>query len=122
MICSDFSLCPTVSYIPAYLESIMLNLATNALKYRSPDRAPQITCKSYSDNGHTYLTFSDNGIGIDMAKYGDKVFGMYKTFHTNTNSKGIGLFITRNQIESLGGSIEIESAVNVGTTFKIRLT
>jgi len=56
-----------------------------------------------------------------MEKHGDKIFGMYKTFHQNTNAKGIGLFITRNQIESLGGTISVESAVNVGTKFTIRL-
>ncbi|MEP6361654.1 MAG: ATP-binding protein, partial [Balneola sp.] len=45
-----------------------------------------------------------------------------KTFHGNENSKGIGLFITKNQIESLGGSIDVESTPGKGTTFKIRLT
>jgi len=118
---SDFSACPTANYVPAYLESIFLNLLTNSLKYRHPDRKPQISCKSYLELGHTYLTFADNGLGIDLEKYGDKVFGMYKTFHKNANARGIGLFITRNQIESLGGTIKIESTVNVGTTFTIKL-
>ncbi|EHQ28391.1 PAS domain-containing sensor histidine kinase [Mucilaginibacter paludis] len=121
LIYSDFSLCPTVNYVPAYLESIFLNLATNSLKYRNPERRPEITCKTYLEDGHTYLTFADNGLGIDLEKYGDKVFGMYKTFHQNANAKGIGLFITRNQIESLGGSIKIESTVNIGTLFTIKL-
>jgi PAS domain S-box-containing protein len=121
IICSDFALCPTVNYVPAYLESIFLNLLTNSLKYRHPDRKPQIICKTYLEDGHTYLIFADNGLGIDMVRYGDKVFGMYKTFHQNANAKGIGLFITRNQIESLGGTIKIESTVNVGTTFTIKL-
>jgi len=121
IICSDFTSCPTVNYVPAYLESIFLNLITNALKYRHPDRKPQISCKTYLELGHTYLTFADNGLGIDLDKYGDKVFGMYKTFHKNANAKGIGLFITRNQVESLGGTIKIESTVDVGTTFIIKL-
>lgn len=68
------------------------------------------------------MTFEDNGLGIDLEKHKDKVFGMYRTFHQNTNAKGIGLFITRNQIESLGGSIQIESTVNVGTKFTLKLT
>jgi PAS domain S-box-containing protein len=121
IICSDFTARPTVSYVPAYLESIFLNLITNSLKYRHPDRKPQISCKTYLEHGHTYMTFTDNGLGIDLQKYGDKVFGMYKTFHKNANAKGIGLFITRNQIESLGGSIKVESTVDVGTTFIIKL-
>jgi len=121
IICCDFSQCPVVNYVPAYLESIFLNLLTNSLKYRKLGRNPRIVCDSYWEDGHPYITFEDNGLGIDMEKYGDKVFGMYKTFHKNANAKGIGLFITRNQIESLGGSIKVESTVNVGTKFTIRL-
>ena len=117
----DFSKCPFVSYIPAYIESIFQNLLTNALKYRSPERNPVIYCYTFEDNAEIYLVFKDNGAGIDLERYGDRVFGMYETFHENTDAKGIGLYITRNQVESLGGSIEIESKVNVGTTFTIKL-
>ncbi|WP_264527412.1 ATP-binding protein [Flavobacterium sp. N2550] len=67
----------------------------------------------------TVLEISDNGIGIDLKKYGDKLFGMYKTFHENPDSKGIGLFITKNQIDAMGGYVTVESEPNVGTTFKI---
>ena len=77
--------------------------------------------RTVKDHDHIYMTFEDNGIGIDLERYGDKVFGMYKTFHANPDAKGIGLFITRNQIESLGGTIKIDSTVNVGTKFTIRL-
>jgi len=117
----DFTQCPVIEYISAYLESIFQNLLTNALKYRHPDRPPVITCRTLRDNNHVYMLFEDNGIGIDMERYGDKVFGMYKTFHQNTDAKGIGLFITRNQIESMGGTIKVDSTVNVGTKFTIRL-
>ncbi len=117
----DFTKCPVISYIPAYLESIFQNLLTNSLKYRHPDRPPLISCRTVKDNNHIYMLFEDNGIGIDMERYGDKVFGMYKTFHQNNDAKGIGLFITRNQVESLGGTIKIDSTVNVGTKFTIRL-
>jgi len=65
------------------------------------------------------LLIKDNGLGINLEKHGEKLFGMYKTFHKNDDARGIGLFITKNQIESMGGSIEVESKVNVGTTFKI---
>jgi len=121
MICYDFSTCPTVNYVPAYLESIFLNLLSNAIKYRHPDRDPKIICETYFEKEHIYLTVEDNGLGIDLDKYRDKVFGMYRTFHQNVNAKGIGLFITRNQVESLGGNIQIESTVDVGTKFTIRL-
>ncbi|RYZ96047.1 MAG: PAS domain-containing protein [Sphingobacteriaceae bacterium] len=118
----DFSRAPNVPYLPAYLESIFQNMITNAIKYRHPDRTPHIRCFSYTINDHIYLVFEDNGIGIDLERHGEHVFGLYKTFHQNTDSRGVGLFITRNQIEALGGSIDIESNVNVGTRFIIRLT
>jgi light-regulated signal transduction histidine kinase (bacteriophytochrome) len=117
----DFSKAPVINYIPAYLESIIQNLLTNSLKYRHPDRRPEIFCRTVKDHNHIYMTFEDNGIGIDMERYGDKIFGMYKTFHQNPDAKGIGLFITRNQIESMGGTIKVDSTVNVGTKFTIRL-
>jgi signal transduction histidine kinase len=117
----DFSNCPDVNYIPAYLESIFQNLLTNSLKYRLPGRTPVIKCRSARDGDHTYLYFQDNGLGIDMDRFGDSVFGMYKTFHHNPEAKGIGLFITRNQIEALGGSISIDSKVNEGVKFTIKL-
>jgi sensor histidine kinase regulating citrate/malate metabolism len=65
------------------------------------------------------LEIGDNGIGIDMAKNGHKLFGMYKTFNGNADAKGIGLFLTKYQVEAMGGKIEVESELNKGTTFKI---
>ena len=108
-------------YNPAYMESILLNLLSNAIKYKHPDRKPFIQIKANKENGKVFLEVSDNGRGIDLDKYGDKLFGMYNTFHNNEDAKGIGLFITKNQIESMGGSIDVESEPGVGTTFKIIL-
>jgi signal transduction histidine kinase len=65
------------------------------------------------------LYIKDNGLGIDLEKHGNRLFGMYKTFHKNANARGLGLFITKNQIEAMNGMVEVESEVNVGTTFKI---
>ena len=108
-------------YNPAYLESILLNLISNAIKYRKAEVAPIINIKAYENEGHFYLEVADNGLGIDMERHGQKLFGMYKTFHGNENAKGIGLFITKNQIESMGGAIRVESEPGLGTTFKIKL-
>lgn len=118
---TDFSDCPQVDYIPAYLESILQNLLTNAIKYKHPDRNPVVSITTQKAGNDVYLVFEDNGVGIDMQRHGDQLFGMYKTFHQNSDSKGIGLFITRNQVEALGGSIKVESAVNVGTKFTVKL-
>lgn len=108
-----------VNYNPAYLESILLNFISNALRYSHSLRTPTISLKSYTENEKTVLEIADNGIGIDLKKYGDKLFGMYKTFHENPDSKGIGLFITKNQIDAMDGNVTLESEPNIGTTFKI---
>ncbi|EMP08924.1 PAS domain S-box protein [Leptospira interrogans serovar Pyrogenes str. 200701872] len=103
----------------SYMESILLNFLTNAVKYRHPDRVPEITLNAERQENRLILSIKDNGLGIDMKKYGDKLFGMYKTFHNNKDAKGIGLFITKNQVEAMGGKIEVESRLNNGTTFRI---
>jgi signal transduction histidine kinase len=94
-----------------------LNFISNAVRYSHPDRKPMIKI-SYDEQLKT-LTIADNGIGIDLEKNGTKLFGMYKTFNNNPDSKGIGLFITKNQIDAMGGRIETESKLGVGTTFTI---
>ncbi|MCG6167730.1 PAS domain-containing sensor histidine kinase [Leptospira sanjuanensis] len=106
---------------PSYMESILLNFLTNAVKYRHPDRVPEIILSAAYEKNRLVLSIADNGLGIDMNKNGDKLFGMYKTFHNNRDAKGIGLFITKNQVEAMGGRIEVESKVNIGTTFRIIL-
>ncbi|MFD0863462.1 ATP-binding protein [Sungkyunkwania multivorans] len=116
---ADFSALPSIDYIPAYLESILLNLITNAIKYRKPEIAPIIEVKSFMRGRTPVLTVIDNGLGIDLDMHGDKLFGMYKTFHDHPDAKGIGLFITKNQIESLHGSISVESTVGVGSKFTV---
>ncbi|HEY0770244.1 MAG TPA: CHASE3 domain-containing protein, partial [Sphingobacteriaceae bacterium] len=115
----DFSEAPTITYPKSYMESILQNLISNALKYRHPDRRPEINVKSFKQNGQTFMVIADNGIGIDLNKHGSQLFGLYKTFHANKNSKGIGLYITRAQILSLGGKIDIDSKPGEGTRFTI---
>ncbi len=105
--------------IPAYVDSIILNFLTNGIKYRAEDRASYIKLFLNKTNGYQVLHIQDNGLGIDLDKYGSKLFGLYKTFHRKKDSQGIGLFITKNQVESMGGFIQVESEVNKGTTFKI---
>ncbi len=118
-ITSNFDELGEIRFIPAYLESIFLNLITNAIKYKHPERDAEIHFKSGIKGKKKYVSISDNGLGIDMERYGDKIFGMYKTFHHNTDAVGIGLFITKNQIESQNGTINVKSTVNKGTTFTI---
>lgn len=111
----------SVLAIPAYLDSIVMNFITNAIKYNSQERESYLKIQAEKTKKYVILKFIDNGLGIDLKKHGNKLFGMYKTFHNHTDSRGIGLFITKNQIESMNGKIEVESEVNCGTTFKIYL-
>ena len=102
-----------------YLHSILLNLFTNAIKYKSGERDLLISLKTREGNDFTQLFFSDNGIGINLDKYGNKIFGLYQRFHTNIEGKGLGLYIIKSQIEAMDGKIEVDSLPEVGTTFCI---
>ncbi len=116
----DFSEVRTVKFNAAYLESIFLNLLTNALKYSHPNRTPEIKIKtSMNADGSIRLVFSDNGIGMNMKIVKDKIFGLYQKFHSNSDGKGIGLYLIHSEITAMGGSIGVDSEVNVGTTFTI---
>ncbi|MCK0156797.1 PAS domain S-box protein [Cellulophaga sp. F20128] len=110
----------TVRVVPAYLESILLNLLTNAIKYRALDRPCTIKITTEVSEKFISLAIIDNGLGIDLEKNGDRLFGMYKTFHEHKEARGIGLFISKNQIEAMGGKIEVSSRVDKGSTFKIQ--
>lgn len=113
----DKELC--VSANSSYLNSIIINLITNAIKYRSPKRNPIITLNAQKHEREVVFSVSDNGLGIDMERYGGKIFGLYKTFHNNKDAKGLGLYIIRNQIEAMGGSITANSEVDKGTIFNV---
>ena len=108
-----------INYNPAYLESILYNIISNSIRYKHPSRKPVININLVEENNIKILEITDNGIGIDLARNGDKIFGMYKTFSNNADSRGSGLFITKNQIDAMGGNITVESEPNKGTTFKI---
>jgi PAS domain S-box-containing protein len=111
----------TVKGIPAYLDSIMLNMITNAVKYRNKKKKSYLKIYAISEKTKVTICFEDNGLGINLKMHGDKLFGLYKTFHDHDDSRGLGLFITKNQVESMNGKIEVESMENKGTTFKIIL-
>ena len=107
--------------LKSYIHSIFYNLISNSIKYRQPGLNPIIEIKSELNNNKIHLTYKDNGMGIDLAKSGQYVFGLYKRFHSHVDGKGMGLFMVKTQIESLGGKISVESEVNKGTTFHIEL-
>ena len=115
----NFSNSEVVYFSKNYLESIFLNLLTNSIRYRSENRSLIIDIRTKIKDHAVQLIFSDNGSGINLERHRGKIFGMHQRFHSNKESKGVGLYIIKSQIISLGGTIDIESEENVGTTFII---
>jgi len=115
----DFDKVPLINTNKAYLESILLNLLTNAIKYKSENKKSKITISASKTDDTVFLVFKDNGIGIDLIRNKDKVFGLYQRFHDFPDSKGLGLYLVKSQVEAMGGTINIESEVNKGTTFTL---
>ncbi|HZY81350.1 MAG TPA: PAS domain S-box protein [Cyclobacteriaceae bacterium] len=122
-IVTDFTRVHSISTIRSYLQSIFYNLISNSIKYKRPDVDPviRITSSEGSDD-KVRLVFADNGMGIDLEMAGSKIFGLYKRFHPlAAEGKGMGLFMVKTQVETLGGEISIKSEVNKGTEFTIEL-
>ena len=120
-ISTDLSLAAEVYGPEKYIVSMLHNLVSNAIKYRSPDRQPEILVRTMNEGEEVVLSVADNGLGIDLHKHGDNLFKIGKVFHSNPDSKGFGLFMTKTQVESIGGKIWIDSAPGKGTTFFIML-
>jgi len=106
--------------IRPYFESILYNLINNGIKYSAENRLPRISIKTYSHDSGCYLEIADNGIGINLDQHREKLFGLYQRFHDHITGKGIGLYLVKTQVETMGGHIEIQSEEGVGTTFIIR--
>jgi signal transduction histidine kinase len=113
----DFSAAPNILYPHNYIESILTNLVSNALKYKSPKRNPILHIKTEIVKGQIILSVSDNGLGIDMNLAKGKLFKIRKVFHIHPDAKGFGLFITKSHVEAMGGRIWVESVVDKGSTF-----
>jgi signal transduction histidine kinase len=110
---------PIISYPKIYLESILHNLIGNAIKYSRPGVRPFLRIRTFLEEGKTVLEVQDNGLGIDLEKYGSQVFKLKKIFHKGFDSKGVGLFITKTQIETFGGEITVKSTPGEGSTFTV---
>ncbi len=117
----DFSAASVVQYPKEYIENVFRELIVNAVRFRKDSESPHIRISSQHSNNRIILTFTDNGTGIDLTKNATKIFKMHKTFHRNKGGKGLGLFIIKNQLESLGGEIEVSSKVDEGSTFKVKI-
>jgi PAS domain S-box-containing protein len=116
---TDFSAFKTIRFSRAYMDSIFLNLITNSIKYAQPGLAPLIYIKSVITGNRRQLVITDNGMGFDMEKVRDKIFGLNQKFHHHVDSKGIGLYLVYNHITNLDGTIDLQSDINKGAKFTI---
>ncbi len=112
---------PELYSVKPMLHSILYNLISNAIKYRNPNIPSIIRLRAHTQPDWIIIEVEDNGLGIDLGKYGDKLFGLYKRFHNHTEGKGLGLFLVKLQAEALGGRIEVASKLNQGTIFSLHL-
>jgi PAS domain S-box-containing protein len=119
LIQTNFSGAEKALFNKPYMESVFLNLITNAIKYAKKDKKPILFIYSMEQENNVQLVFEDNGIGFNMEKVAGRIFGLYQKFHNHPDSKGIGLYLVHSQISSLGGKIEVESQENEGTKFTI---
>lgn len=107
--------------IKSFLQSILFNLLSNAIKYKSPSRVPEIVVTANKTDNEIIILVSDNGLGIDLIKHGQYIFGLYKRFHMEAEGRGLGLNMTKTQVEALGGKIWVESQPDKGTTFTVSI-
>lgn len=112
----------TLNCIKPYFQNIVYNLVSNAMKYRKPDISPVITIDASSTDSTLEIRIADNGLGIDLAKSGDKMFNLYSRFHEGFDGKGIGLYMVKIQSEAMGGSVEVSSSPGKGSAFIVRLS
>lgn len=104
----------------ANMRSLLINLITNAIKYRSPERKPIIRLSFEKEDKLLIIKISDNGLGI-AKEHQDRVFQMFKRMHTQVEGTGIGLYLVKRIVENQGGSIVLDSEVDQGTTFTLNL-
>lgn len=115
----NFSDAPVLKTVRPYLDSILMNLLSNAVKYRDPNRPLKVQLSTEHRGDAICLTVKDNGLGIDLDKYGDRLFKLYSRFHLHVDGKGLGLHLVKTQMSALGGRIDVDSKVNEGTTFAL---
>jgi signal transduction histidine kinase len=110
---------PVIEYPRSYFETIIRQLITNSIRFAAPGRPPRIRITSSTDESGQFIEVSDNGLGIDLDKYGEKIFKIRTSFHRGSAGRGVGLFLVKTIVESMGGSVSVHSIIDKGTTFRI---
>lgn len=117
----DFNAQEEIRFGKIAIRSILQNLISNAVKYTSDTRSPKIEVRALRQDGYVIIEVEDNGIGIDLERQKEKVFGAFQRFHTHQEGSGIGLFMTKRLVEDRGGKIEIQSEVDKGSRLRVYL-
>ncbi|WP_223651289.1 PAS domain-containing protein [Hymenobacter psoromatis] len=116
----DVAACPTVSFAPKNLRSIIYNLLSNAVKYAAPDRPAVVQLRSRRTAGACLLEVQDNGLGLTAAQQ-TRLFGMFQRLHSHVEGSGVGLYMVKKIVDNAGGTITVQSEPGVGSTFTVRL-
>lgn len=114
----NFNAVQGIKTIKSYMHSIFYNMILNAIKYKRPHVDPSISIFTRKNEGKLEILFKDNGKGINEKNL-KNLFGLYKRFDTSVEGKGMGLFMVKIQVETLGGKISVQSEPGAGTTFKV---
>ncbi|MCI1189002.1 PAS domain-containing protein [Hymenobacter sp. DH14] len=112
--------CETVRVAPKTLRSVVYNLLSNAVKYRAPGRPAQVQLRAHCTAQQVVLEVQDNGLGLNETQQ-TQLFGMFRRLHTHVEGSGVGLFMVKRLIENAGGTIEVRSQPDAGTTFTVTL-
>jgi PAS domain S-box-containing protein len=99
-----------------HVHSVLLNLVSNALKYRHPDRPPVVRVRSYREAGRLVVSVQDNGLGLSEGQQ-QQLFGLFKRLHPRVEGTGVGLYLVRKILDQAGGSIHVESELGRGSIF-----
>ncbi|MGI4865232.1 MAG: sensor histidine kinase [Janthinobacterium lividum] len=118
---ADFSAAPTAHFPRIYLESILKNLVSNALKYRAPERAPTVQVRSHRQGTNVVLTVADNGLGIDLARDRQRLFEPFTRLTADGEGVGLGLHLIQAIVQQRGGALDVSSTLGRGTTFTVVL-
>ena len=117
----DFAAAPELLFVRPHLQSIFYNLLSNALKYAAPRRRPRIRLRAHLEEGQPILTIQDNGLGIDLDRFGGQLFQLFRRFHDHVEGAGLGLYLVNRVVQHAGGQISVTSTVGTGSTFRVQL-
>jgi signal transduction histidine kinase len=121
-ITADFVALPEVRYVRGNLRTVVLNLLSNSIKYRHPERRPEVAVRTYLADGAPILEVADNGLGMNLTQHGHELFHLFRRFHPYAGEgTGVGLFLVNRIVQHEGGQIEVESEEGQGTVFRVKL-